>query len=247
MIRLTDWVRPRGSMATEIERGRRGWRRHEPHPLTVATLEDAVRTALHMAGVAQGHERPFTPGPRVIGVTGPGGNEGKTMLSAAISGTLARHEGRGVVLVDTDPRTNAVADTYGLAGHLGLADFFAGETSLEGATCPSRARHLSIIPAGTQAMPPVSTAQMSALLEALRETHDYVVFDLPAVLRSTTAPPFARLCDGVMVVARSGSTTTQDLERTVRRLGDARVLGVVVNRWRTRIPRFVERALDLGM
>lgn len=246
-LAITDWVRTRGSIASDIEHERRVRFLQEPYAATRAVLEDAVRNALHMGGIAPNPGVPSAQRTQVIGVTGPRGKEGKTTLATAISGTLARHEERGVVLVDTDPHSNTVAREYGLTEHFGLADYFAGDATLVNATWTSRARHLSVIPAGTRPMPPVSSAQLSALLEQLRASHDYVVFDLPAALRSTTASPFARLCDGVMVVVRAGSTTTQDLDRSLQRLGDARVLGVIVNRWQTRIPRFVERTLGLGM
>ncbi len=243
-LAITGWART-GDKAAAIDRPFPLAR--DPQARTRAVLEDAVRTALHMGGIGLTSDDESAPRTQVIGITAPHGQEGKTTIAAAVSGTLVKHEGRGVVLVDADTHTNAIAREYGLAGHLGLTDFLAGETSLAGVTCASPSRRLSIIPAGTQPMPPVSYAQLSALIAQLRASHDYVIVDLPGALRSTTAPPLARLCDGVMVVVRSGATTTLDLDRALQRLRDAHVLGVIVNRWRTRIPRFVEQALDLGM
>ena len=73
-----------------------------------------------------------------------------------------------------------------------------------------------------------------------------MVFDLPATIGSASAPLLARQCDAVIVVTRTGRTSKRDLAITLDKLRDASVVGVVLNRWSSRIPGLAERMLGLG-
>jgi Mrp family chromosome partitioning ATPase len=81
-------------------------------------------------------------------------------------------------------------------------------------------------------------------MDGFKQSTQYVVIDPPATLHSMTAG-LAKRCDGVVVVVQSGDTSRADLERTLHLLRDVQVLGVVFNRSDSRIPGWVQRALNL--
>src|SRR5439155_1441157 len=97
------------------------------------------------------------------------------------------------------------------------------------------------------------------LEEALREIHimsgfdptdpnrtnQLLVIDLTAALHSMNAPVLAKRCDAVIVVARYGRTTHDDLDRVIGLLKDARILGVVLNRKESRIPEWVQQSFGI--
>jgi len=58
-------------------------------------------------------------------------------------------------------------------------------------------------------------------------------------------PVLAKRCDGVVVVVRAGHTTKHDLERVLHLLKDSNILGVVVNRKKSSVPGWIQRALNV--
>jgi Mrp family chromosome partitioning ATPase len=107
---------------------------------------------------------------------------------------------------------------------------------------------MSVITNGATPSDPARVARsehLTTLLEGLKRGNDYVVIDLPATLESMNAPVLAKRCDGIIVVVRAAHTTQNDLERALSLMKDANVLGVVVNRKHSSIPRWVQRTLNL--
>jgi Mrp family chromosome partitioning ATPase len=73
--------------------------------------------------------------------------------------------------------------------------------------------------------------RLTAFVEALRPTYEFIVFDTPAVLRFPDALNLARVAEGMLLVVSEGSSVRAQ-EETRRRLQrvDAKVLGAVLNR-----------------
>jgi len=82
-------------------------------------------------------------------------------------------------------------------------------------------------------------------LRTQRSTFDYTLIDSPPVLRYADGSLTSPACDGVVLVARAGSTPGEALAKARAHLeqGGGRVLGVVLVRSDDSIPTFLKRYL----
>lgn len=173
----------------------------------------------------------------VVSSATPG--EGKTSIAANLSIAFAQ-SGHRVVLVDADLRRPRLADVMGLAPVHGLTDVLAHGVPLERALASCHPElNLHLLGAGSPPQNPselLGSHRFAAVLDALSMRTDLVILDTPALLLTTDAAILARLTGGAVLVTRSGSTRVDELVNAVESLHsvDARVLGVVVNRLRTR-------------
>lgn len=184
-----------------------------------------------------------------IGITSPGNGDGKTTLAIALASSLCADFDLPVALVDGDFETNSVAREYGLDGREGLSDVIAGTRRLAEVVNYLRYAPFTVITAGTVRSDPARLARSERLLPILSDImreNRFVVVDLPSTLSSRNGPVLAQRCDGVIVVVQAGKTSRRELEHTLELLHGANVVGVVINRAHTGIPRWLERALDLG-
>ena len=87
-------------------------------------------------------------------------------------------------------------------------------------------------PAATVAIaPPTSptTIASKSFSKAVAPHFDWIVIDSSPVLPVSDAVNLSRACDGVLLVARSGVTEFEDMQRSQAELKAAQVLGVVLN------------------
>jgi capsular exopolysaccharide synthesis family protein len=169
--------------------------------------------------------------PRVIIVTSAMPNEGKS--TAAINIALALTEAEhNVVLVDGDLRRPRL-DTYlKLIGRVGFSTVLAGQASVEEVLQKTRFPRLTVLTSG--AIPPNPSELLGSLaakkiLSQLRAQFDYVVVDSSPLLAVTDAAILAADADSVLITARYGHTTREQLTHAVRTLGDvgASLLGAI--------------------
>ena len=199
-------------------------------------------------GETEDAEVPPAHPPLTIGITSGSPGEGKSMLAMALASSLCADFGTHVTLVDADFETHSIGREYGLDGREGLAEVLSGQSELPAVTNHFTRAPLSVITAGVATVDSGRLAHSDRLPEALgqlKQKSRFVVLDLPSTLGSMNAPAIAEHCDGVIVVARARATNRRDLERTLRVLGRANVLGVVLNRRESKIPDWIERLLDL--
>ena len=213
----------------------------------VSDLREALREIHMAAGLEETASNPYSS-PICLGVTSPNRGDGKTTMAMALASSLTNDFGVDVMLVDADLHSHSVAREYGLENEAGLTDVIAGNTNLDSVRHYIPSAKMSVITAGRVSGDPSGIARsdrLAELLDLVKNSTQYVVLDLPATLNSMTAPILARRTDGVVVVVRAGKTSQADLDRTLYLLRDVRVLGVVINRSTTRVPGWVERALNL--
>ena len=210
-------------------------------------LKEAIREIHITAGFDEPGQSP-TAGRAAIGITSPNIGDGKTTVAMALAASITSDFAVEVMLVDADLRTQSIGREYGLDDAAGLSELIAGTVSLEGVRHRIPAANMSVVTAGRPGPDPARLArseQLVAVIDRFKASTQYVVIDLPAVLPSMTAPILAKRCDAVLVVVRAGETSRADLERTLELLEDAPVLGVVINGTRSRVPAWVQRALNL--
>ncbi|HLV93831.1 MAG TPA: polysaccharide biosynthesis tyrosine autokinase [Candidatus Acidoferrales bacterium] len=168
----------------------------------------------------------------VIGSSFP--SEGKTTIAMNLAMALSRHG--STCLVDADLRNPQVARSFGMGTMKGgLREVLGKSLSLDDALqVAPRLDKLMILPAGSAPPDPVellASSQMRDLVAQLRNKFLYVVIDVPPVIPYADSRWLSCLADGVVLVARAGTTTRQAMSLSTEILRELRVpvLGVVLN------------------
>jgi capsular exopolysaccharide synthesis family protein len=172
--------------------------------------------------------------PKVILVTSPLPQEGKTTISANSAIVLAQRGSR-VLLVDADLRRPGVGRLFGWHPRGGLSTVISGVDKFEDAALTHReVPNLWILPGGP--IPPqpaelLSSIVMKNCIDSWRKSFDHIIIDSPPCLSVTDAVVLSADADRVLLVARSAQTTKIALRRACELLlqVNAKVMGVVLN------------------
>ena len=171
--------------------------------------------------------------------------EGKSVASFGFASALAR-SGLRVLWIDAHPERPAypryVEAPVGGPGP-GLAAWLSGELSTD--RIPPEADHSSLLLCGqTTALSEADfrAADWDPILSKAQAEVDYIVLDAGDLETGSWPATCAPRVDGVLVVASCGHTQSADLEETVQSLRqlDARVLGVILNRKKRILPRWID-------
>ena len=173
--------------------------------------------------------------PRVIAVTSPGPDEGKSVTAANLALAIAQ-QGQDVLLIDGDLRRPVQHEIFGANRGPGLSDALVGLIDpLEAVQPFIDAPNLSVLACGTEAPNPAELLGSDAfgrLLGTFAQRFDTIVVDTPPVNLVTDAAVIGSVTDGVLLVAEAGRTDRSVLASAVNELRQARgsVLGIVLNR-----------------
>jgi capsular exopolysaccharide synthesis family protein len=168
--------------------------------------------------------------PQVLLVTSPAPGDGKTTTVANLAAVFAEM-GRSVLLLGCDFRRPELHKYFGSPTHPGTSDVLTGTCTLADVVVPTNLEGVSIAPTGSglRKLGDLAAAGVS-LVESARELADVVIIDTAPMLATNDAAELVHAVDAVVLVARSGRTTTQSARR-VRALLDrlsAPVVGVVL-------------------
>ncbi len=172
--------------------------------------------------------------PRVIAVTSPLPEEGKSTVALNLAVTIASR-GQKVVLVDGDLRRPTVAKSFGFVDGVGLTDVVVGNATLEEVihdvpeTPGMRVLGCGPIPPNPSEI--LSSERFGQVIRELAKDA-MVIVDAPPVIPVTDAAIVAARFDGALVVIQAGRTTRDQLGKALSNLAkvNARVLGAVLNR-----------------
>jgi len=186
--------------------------------------------------------------PRVLAITGSHDKEGVSTVAANLAATLARPGDGQVLLIDADLRHPCVHQIFEASLSPGLADIFVNGQSSEAVIIPSPVQNLRILSAGTadgNLSEMFDSEGFTNLLNSIKKDYRFVVVDLPAVNEASWAVRLARLCDGVGLVVEAERSRWEVVQRTKELLvnSNANVLGVVINKRRFYIPKWLYRTL----
>lgn len=179
-----------------------------------------------------------TSGSKVVAATSCHPSEGKTTTISNMAAVIAQ-SGRRVLLIDGDFHRPHVHRIFGVEGSLGLADVLAGTVPWsEVIVSPHRndrpLENLDIIVAGhsTPASSELlSSEAMRLFIEQARQSYDWVLVDTPPLLFVSDASVLSALCDGIILVVKSGMNNRSLLVKTREHLEQIKVkiLGAILN------------------
>ncbi|MEM9491063.1 MAG: polysaccharide biosynthesis tyrosine autokinase [Myxococcota bacterium] len=176
---------------------------------------------------------------KTITISSPQKSEGKT-TTAIYMGTIMAQSSQRVLLVDTDMRRPRLHKS--LLGdktpERGLSHLLVGDEvsddQLDSVILTTTIPQLDLLPCGQRPPNPAElllTDRFKDILVKLEERYDRVLLDSPPLILLNDAVVLSRLSDGVVMVAKAGSTSIDDLGRSARMIRDidAPILGVILN------------------
>ena len=119
----------------------------------------------------------------------------------------------------------------------GLVHILTGASEPESVYLTTGISNLTLCPSGPHPPNPselLASTRMAGLLERAQRDFDVVVVDTPPALVVTDAVVLGALCDGMVLCLRANKTLREDAVDCADRLrmGDIRLLGAVLNRFR---------------
>jgi len=175
---------------------------------------------------------------RMIGVVSATPNVGKSFISANVSAALSRDPRFRTYVVDLDLRRGSLSDFFGLAPERGLRDYLQ---TTPGVDSPSfyhlEGERLLILPtlAGRTASAELLAGERAqTLLRSMRVSDEKNLFvvDLPPVFANDDASTAMGRLDAYIVVAEEGKTKQREISDAVSLLGESRLAGVILNKYR---------------
>lgn len=171
---------------------------------------------------------------RVLQITSPNEQEGKTTTLANLAVTFAQ-AGRRVAILDCDFRRPRMHEFFGLSNDVGFTSVLLGRCSVGDALQPVPSqRGLFLWASGP--LPPnpselLASDRTAEAIAVLRQHVEILVIDSPPVLPVTDALVLSSLVDATLLVASSGRTSKRAVKRTVELLGQvgAPLVGSVLN------------------
>ena len=169
---------------------------------------------------------------KVIGITSPCPQEGKSTTSVNLAYALAE-AGNSVLLIDADMRRPSVAKMLEMPRSPGLSNILIEE-------CENAVRegvlheNMSVLFSGD--IPPnpselIGSDKLKKSIIEFSEKYEYVIVDLPPVISVSDPLAMSKNLDGMVVIVRHGHTKKRDVSEAMRQLDlvGANVLGFVYN------------------
>ncbi len=169
---------------------------------------------------------------KIVAITSANASEGKSTVAVNLSITLAQTSAK-VLLIDADMRRPSIHKKLKLRNSTGLSRFVVGFESLSESLKRDVVPGLDVMTAGP--IPPnpselLSSQNMKVFLEKVCEYYDYIIVDCAPINVVTDVAVMSDSISGVLVVAKYGRTTYDDLKEVKSSLEkvSARILGFVV-------------------
>lgn len=175
-------------------------------------------------------------GPRVIMITSPLPGDGKTTSATNLALILAQR-GQRVVLIDADLRRGVINRAFSTSRSPGLTEALTGREPLEKAIWTVKTGEgfkLNFMPTGELPHHPaglLGSEAMGQLLSTLASRYDVVLLDSAPVNAVTDSAVLAKHIDGVLVVARAGTTPLEALSFGLEQLRHVKapIIGAILN------------------
>ena len=201
------------------------------HLVSVLDSESPAGEAFHLLGVRLRHMRRQRPLKKVL-ITSSIPQEGKSLVAANLACTLALRTQQRVLLLEGDVRRPTQSRIFGIPSKAGVCEWLNGERSLAKSMYKLEGPGIWILPAGQasgDSLDLLQSGRAIPLMEQLTNWFDWVVIDSPPILPLADTSIWTNMADGILVVARQGTTQKRQLKRGLEALGNQKVIGAVLN------------------
>jgi Mrp family chromosome partitioning ATPase len=177
----------------------------------------------------------------MIGVTGTGPGEGKTVTAINLAYSLAQDVNHNVILIDLDLRRPSLHTYLGIEPQYDLSDYLNGSKNLEEILVRPGEKRLALVTNQTtyrDSSEVLSAPELGALVHQLKKLgpKTVTIFDLPPALAGDDVLAFAPLIDALLLVVAEGTCRREHLAEAKELLKDINILGAVLNRSREKTP-----------
>ena len=167
--------------------------------------------------------------------------EGKSFITANLAISFSKHKASRVLLIDGDMRRSSLHKMLGAPNDIGLSDYLGSKATLAeiiqradtgNQPLPAGLASLTFISGGTEAEKAADLSgnrRFDQLIATLSPHFDWIVVDSSPVNLVADGVNLARACDGVLLVARGGTTKYETAQRALLELKASRILGFVLN------------------
>jgi non-specific protein-tyrosine kinase len=170
-----------------------------------------------------------------LSVTSSSPGDGKSTVAANLAVSMAQ-SGFMTILVDADLRRPTQHKIFDVRNDRGMTNLLTNP-AMEWKEAANQVAHPNLWVLTSGPVPPnpadlLSSNRLPALVKLLEQEADVVVFDTPPILAVSDPLIVATQVDGVLLVASSGATRIDALQRSLDALpGDSvRTLGIVLNK-----------------
>jgi len=186
-------------------------------------------------------------GGNTIMITSALPGEGKTLTAINLSFTFAKLFDQTVLLVDGDLRRQGIHKYLGFESDRGLADYLVDKRPVSDIITWPGIDKLTVISGGKSIQESTELLGTSRMIDLVREMKTrypdrYVFFDVPPILSRADTLAFVPLVDYIIIVVQAGTTPMNDVKKALELIPQEKVLGFVLNRYKTQATVFTPRA-----
>jgi len=170
-----------------------------------------------------------------IVVTSPLMGEGKTACATNLALALSFEPTRRVLLMDCDVRKPKIHTYLHRSPSKGLLDMLAGRSALEDAIVAMPGGNLDVMAlpysVGANGGRPhgLQIEKLKDLLKLLGPKYEFIICDAPPVLPTADASGLVDICDGAIMVVRSGVTPRPAAAKALAAIDKNKLIGFLLN------------------
>lgn len=173
-------------------------------------------------------------GLKTIAISSPRYGDGKSTTAINLAVSISQDLKQTVLLVDLDLRKPSLEGYLNLTVNRGLTDYLQEKASVADCLIRLPFERLSVFPAGKPidaSSETLGSPEMGKLASELKSRYDdrIIIYDMPPLLEQDDPLVFLPHVDSVLLIAREGVTTAQELKRSLDILQSAKIIGVVLN------------------
>ena len=174
--------------------------------------------------------------PKIILVTSPAEQEGKSFVSVNLAGSFA-HSDKRTLLIDCDLRRPKIHTVMGVDKKPGLVDHLYKKVKLEEIIRKTKVKNLSYITSGS--IPPdaarvLKSEMMKNFLHEMRDFFDVIIIDSPPIVAVIDAEIIGKIADGAILVVAADKTEHRLMMDAVDIIKQDKIpfLGTVLNNFK---------------